>query len=442
MSNPGLLQRTIAAVGYAVTGSLDWFGPLNPLPPVAPEREAGRQLDYPVGYNLQQRPRTGEALSFQDLRNFAGAYDLLRLIIETRKDQISVLDWTIQSRDEKKKPNRKCKALTDFFQQPDREHDWADWVRMLLEDMLVIDAPTLYVRRTLGGEVHSFEPIDGATVKRVIDHTGRTPQPPDPAYQQVLKGLPAIDYTTDEIVYRPRNPRPHKIYGYSPVEQVVATVNIALRRQVWTLKYFDEGSIPEALASVPKEWGVEQIRQFQEYWDSLLAGDMAARRRLTFIPDGTAYHPTKDPQHFDTFDEWLARIVCFAFSIPPTPFVRQMNRATAQTTTEQALKEGQEPVKRWLKALHDYLLRRFLNAPDLEFCWKQQADIDPLTQAQIHGIYRDKGILADDEIRADIGREPKTPEQRALEMPAITPGQAGQESENQPAQEPEEDSDE
>jgi len=29
----------------------------------------------------------------------------------------------------------------------------------------------------------------------------------------------------------PRNPRPHKAYGFSPVEQIVMTVNIALRRQ-------------------------------------------------------------------------------------------------------------------------------------------------------------------------------------------------------------------
>jgi hypothetical protein len=25
---------------------------------------------------------------------------------------------------------------------------------------------------------------------------------------------------------------------------------------------------------------------------------------------------TKEPQHKDDFDEWLARIICFAFSVP------------------------------------------------------------------------------------------------------------------------------
>ena len=103
---------------------------------------------------------------------------------------------------------------------------------MLLEDMFVIDAATLYCQRTRAGGPAALHPIDGATIKCVIDDWGRTPAVPPPAYQQVLKGLPAVDYTARDIIYRPRNGRVHKVYGYSPVEQVLMTVNIALRRQV------------------------------------------------------------------------------------------------------------------------------------------------------------------------------------------------------------------
>jgi phage portal protein BeeE len=117
----------------------------------------------------------------------------------------------------------------------------------------------------------------------VIDGWGRTPQPyrnPNPlplagegegewifppAYQQVLKGLPAVNYSARDIVYRPRNVRAHRVYGYSPVQQVLMTVNIALRRQLWQLDYFSEGSIPDALIGVPQGWTPDQIKQFQDY---------------------------------------------------------------------------------------------------------------------------------------------------------------------------------
>jgi PAS domain-containing protein len=94
----------------------------------------------------------------------------------------------------------------------------------------------------------------------VLDVTGRTPLPPDPAYQQILKGIPAVDYTADDLVYMVRNPRVWKIYGYSPVEQVITTVNIALRRQVSQLAFYTEGNVPEALGQVPDTWTPKQIR--------------------------------------------------------------------------------------------------------------------------------------------------------------------------------------
>ena len=65
-----------------------------------------------------------------------------------------------------------------------------------------------------------------------------------PAYQQVLKGLPAVDYSARDIIYRPRNVRAHRVYGYSPVQQVLMTVNIALRRQLWQLDYLPKARSP------------------------------------------------------------------------------------------------------------------------------------------------------------------------------------------------------
>ena len=56
------------------------------------------------------------------------------------------------------------------------------------EDMLVIDAATVYPRYARGGSLYSLDVIDGATIKPLIGEDGRAPEPPDPAYQQILKG--------------------------------------------------------------------------------------------------------------------------------------------------------------------------------------------------------------------------------------------------------------
>jgi hypothetical protein len=113
------------------------------------------------------------------------------------------------------------------------------------------------------------------------------------------------------------------------IELKFGDVNIGLRRQLWQLDYFTEGSIPDALIGVPQGWTPDQIKQFQDYWDAEFAGDLAKRRRAKFVPGETAAKvvQTKEPQHKDDFDEWLARIICFAFLVPPQWATKAMNRA-------------------------------------------------------------------------------------------------------------------
>jgi phage portal protein BeeE len=69
--------------------------------------------------------------------------------------------------------------------------------------------------------------------------------------------------------------RAHRLYGFSPVEQIALTINIALRRDAATLDYYRSGSTLDAFATLPKEWTTDQIRSFQDYFDALISGNLA-----------------------------------------------------------------------------------------------------------------------------------------------------------------------
>jgi hypothetical protein len=404
---PSMVARVAAGLRYAFTGKEPvWFGPAEPLAPVAPPDTAGRAFDYPYSVNLQMQPRVGEAITFPMLRALADSYDLLRLVLETRKDQVVKMDWQVKPVGEgngKKANDPRIAALQDFFKYPDRVHSWQAWLRILLEDMLVLDAPCVYPRRTVGGDLYGFEVIDGGTIKVVIDANGRPPIPPAPAYQQVLKGLPATEYTYDELVYIPRNPRAHKLYGYGPVEQIIVSVNMALRRQMHQLEFYTDGSVPDALLEVPADWTIDQIKEFQLWWDSILSGETAERRKVRFIPGGMKPHFTKEAILKDEMDEWLARIVCYCFSVAPTPFVKQMNRATAASVQEAALNEGLIPLLAWIKDFMDFIIWKFFKYSDLEFAWQMPKEIDADVQSVIQDRDVRAGIRTLDEVRDEKG---------------------------------------
>ena len=373
--------------------ALTYFGPLQPIVPAVPPEQAeamgvnARLFDYPVGYNLRITPRQEEETSFQELRDLADALDILRLVIETRKDQMAKMQWGIFAKEGKIVADSKLETLNTFWQTPDQQNCWDEWLRALLEDMFVIDAATVYPRKNKGGGIYGFELIDGATVLPRINAQGRTPAPPSVAYSQVMKGMSVIDYTADELIYRPRNIRTNHVFGFSQVEQVRMTINISLRRQLRVLSEFTDGTTPVALISCPKEWDMNQIRDAQLYIDTVLEGNIAERRHMKMIPDGSRYIPTKEPLLKNEFDEWLARIICFCFSLPPTAFIKQLNRAGAEQQQETATQEGLFPSMQWVKNLVNICLWKYQKETDCEFRWEQQVDVDPLVQAQIDKIY-------------------------------------------------------
>lgn len=390
-----------------------WFGPGNPMAPKAPAEVAGRAFDFPQAVNLFTQQRKTSLVGFETLRSFADSYDLLRLIIETRKDAMERLHWVIQPRDPSEKMStqkrNRIKELTRFFLKPDREHNWNTWLRMLLEDLFVIDAATLHRRRTRSGKLYALDQIDGATMRRVLDDGGRTPEDPDDtAYQQILKGMPAVDYRAEDIYYRPRNTRVHKIYGYSAVEQIMMTINIGIRRQVFQLNFFTEGNMPNALIGVPETWTPDQIRVFQEWFDNILAGNLGERSRARFVPSavGKTYIPTQETELFGKAEEWLARVCCFAFSVSPQPFLQMMNRATADSAAQEAAATGLAPIQNWVKSLIDDVLAEELEASDLEFVWRGDDELDPTKRQQITEADVKTGLLTLNEGRSANGREP------------------------------------
>ncbi|WP_315792252.1 MULTISPECIES: phage portal protein [unclassified Bradyrhizobium] len=381
------------------------FSPGEPLIPASPQPT--RAFDFPANFNIQWTPRSTESFGFAELRAFSNV-ELVRLAIETRKDQIERLDWQIKFRKgaTKAKDDARIKAVDKLFRKPDGVTPFASWLRVIVEDMLAIDAATIERQRSRGGALIGLEYVDGATIKPLITANGRRPPRGLPAYQQIIKGTIWNDLSVDDIIYAPRNMRSNHLYGFGPVEQIVVTINTILRRQAQQLAWFTEGNRPDGILSGPEGWTPDQIKEFQTWFDSRLAGIAAERAKLQWTPNGTKYQAFKDSPIKDEFDEWLARVVSFCFSLPPTPWIRQMNRATSQEDQDRALEEGLLPLLGWWKRIADGVIQDDFGYRDLEWAWDTIHDLDPLKQAQIEDIEIKNGKISINEAREASGRDP------------------------------------
>ena len=402
------LSYSLGQVQGRFGGGWQAFGSGAPLAPAA--QAPVRAWDFPVGINSVVPPRASEPFSFAQLRAFANV-ELVRLAIETRKDQIERLDWRIKAREGSGETDPgELAQITAFWRRPDGVTPFATWLRLALEDLLVIDAPAIERRFARGGGLIGLDVIPGDTIHPMVDDTGRRPRGPGAvAYQQVIKGVAWADLTDADLIYAPRNPRPNHNYGFSPVEQIIVTINTVIRRQAAQLAYFTEGNLPAGLLNGPEGWSADQIREMQLWLDSRLSGQTAEQAKLLWVPSGTRYQAFKDSPLKDEFDEWLSRVIAYAFSLPPTPFIRQMNRSTAGADQDRGQEEGLQPLKLWAKRLIDAVIQDDLGAPGLEFAWHDAPTVDPMVQARIEDLAIRNGSMTVNEVRARRGMPPLPP---------------------------------
>lgn len=320
-----------------------WFPPGVPLKPMAPADFGWlRTHDYDIATNITITPKaTDKGLTYRQLRNLAESNDYAAIAIQTVLDRLCATEGRVVDADgDPRKPSKKAEQINAWTERMDGVTPRSEFLQAAGYDMCVIDAPCAAVDKTdpLNPIVYN---MDGATVVAHLNERGRVA-----SFGQVIKGQIAHEYDVDEIVWMPKNRRPHKIYGYSPLEQVQNVVSISLRRMARQMDWFTQGNMPDALLVAPKDWTPQQIKDINQNWEKQLAG-VSGKNKGRWVPPGTTVEQLDRNPVSGEFDEWLIRVIFSAYSLPPTPFVKQVNRSTSESMQDASTQEGHAAVLRW-----------------------------------------------------------------------------------------------
>lgn len=425
---PATMEADPANRPYNDPGSQ--LGPGVPPKPM-PLGGEPRQFQYRPGWNIPSSPGEGR-ISAETLRFFADNYDLLRRCIEVRKSEIKGLEWDIVPMEANKKKSQALRErhsdlieqIKAFFQYPEAYMakagtqwirrgyvDWDAWIGAVLEEHFVGDWLAIYPRRKLNGEPLRLERIDGSTIKVLLTVDGRTPIPPEPAYNQWLHGRVAAQFTIEELLYKPRNRRNHTPYGYSNVEQILAHINEAIRFQMWTTAYFSDGSIPEGFFTAPEGWNTQQITEFNDYINSALKGDPKALREFHLVPYGSTYLNVKPFTFDDKFARYLAEKTCILMDVQPT----EVGWSPQSGLGGSGWSEGQEavtkrkstgPLARWLAGVFTEIIHNVFGARDLQFAFTSIQDEDEDKRVATDKDRLMNGQATLDQILQERGEEP------------------------------------
>jgi F like protein len=404
------------------------FGPLQPFVPIGGDSAEPWISQIQPGQNLTITPRSREQYDSNQLRS-ASMYDLARIIIENVEDQVSRLELNVRLKRlpgesgkdyAKRKPDQGILREIDArLTRPNANQHRSQFIRQLLDDMLVGDFASVLKRRTRKRDIYDFRAIDGSQILRYFDSWGGTPMPPDPAYAQIWDagasgghGIPWIDLTTDQLNYAMRNLKTYRLYGMSPVEQAINILITGDLRLQFQNAYYTHGSIPDAMQVVPTKITDSQFKEAQKVLNAELEGVLTKRRNIRLI-QGFNEDSSKEQFIFpkaellkDEFDDYVIRVLCYCFGTSPQRLQRVMGMRSGQVNQNAAEKEGLEPWLDWAGNCIWNPMVIDLGFPQYEATYQEDTDVDPEKQAVIDKSDVSVGIRTPDEVREDRGLPP------------------------------------
>ena len=395
--------------------------------PNVTEIPSAMQIGY--GYTGGARRKYQGTVDFDTLRTFSTVYDVARSCINHRKRQINNLEWNIIPKDDKddpKKYKKQIDLITEFFESPVHGNDFKMFVDKIIEDILVLDAAVLWKDKTYGGGLKELLPVDGSTIRLRVSPDGTIPEPPQVAFEQIIYGEVKNSYTTDEMYYRIMNPRNNTPYGFSPLEGLVLGVDAALRSQMANSQLLSEGTVPEGFFGVPEEWTPDQIKDYQMWFDGIMAGNGMQSSRIKFMPGGkgVGYMPTKknDEMRYMEFEKWLLLKCCAMFDVQPEAigFIDNVTKTVGDTQQQMGNERGLIPMANFLKQFFTQVIKNDFDMPELKFEWKGLQVVDNDFELTRNESMLRNGALTINEWRISQGMDPL--EAEAASMPLIFTG--------------------
>lgn len=420
-------------------------GAINPLRPDG--RPDPRRYEYTVAQNINVTEQ--RLVPFKTLRAAADQIDILRRCIEVLKAKMVGLDWDVVLADSavekvmqetgeksytramaiaKDHFNDEINKAKQFWKVPDISNGlmFADWLNMMLEDVLVLDAVAVWPQMNVKGELKGLQLLDGSTIKPLIDDRGMRPASPQPAFQQILYGFPRSEFaapqeqmeadgefTSDEMAYLVKNRRTTSVYGLSPVERSLSLADIYLRRQQWIRAEYTDGVMPEIMFQTDATFGnnPDLLRQYENVFNDDLAGQTEQRKRARLLPAGLIPHemPGYDQRFSDTLDEFLIVSICGHFGVAPSEIGFNSKGGLGGSGLQDGEANSSEviglvPLSQWVAKMISQLSYVFAGMPrELEFKFMPSVRSDKEAEAREQDIRLKNGSMTLNEARSKSG---------------------------------------
>ena len=368
------------------------------------------QWDIGMGagiYNYMQ-PSNIARMSFSLLKRMA-ASPIISAIIRTRVNQIAIfctpfngpvrrgstpLGYRIKIKNKHEKKYTKTderilKETIEFFnnmgtlpQRYSEQHPKRDgfetFTRKIIRDSLTYDQGCAEKVKSRSGGVSEIWAVDASTI-RIAALKSKN------AFVQVVQGMPKAEYMSDEMIFWIRNPRTDieaMGYGYSEMEDLVATITAQLFADQYNRKMFSQGTTAKGLLNLKGDVNPDDLNDFRAQWKQMTSGMnnvwrtpvLNAKEGAEFVSMGG----TNREMEFSKWIEYLVKVASAVFQIDPAEInfdiakgssgQKPMFESSQEARMKQSKDKGLRPLlKQYQTMLNEEIISVFNENLELEF---------------------------------------------------------------------------
>ena len=262
------------------------------------------------------------------------------MIINTICSEMSALDWNINAIQDTNIPDDIIKETKNFFNNPNSNNESFDqFISKVVRDLFELDAGVINKIYNLKGEFVQMYVYDGATFLKNPNYHGIMPE--KDAYYQYgwLTGARPVPFNKEEIIYLMLNPRTNTLYGTSPVENLLDTLQVLLYGLESNLEYFgSDNNMPKGVLKILNA-NERQVSSFKNQWNQQLqskdsAGNWKRRNyKMPMINSDVQFERisfSNAELELIQQQEWFTKLVLAMFGVTPSElgFTQDSNRAT------------------------------------------------------------------------------------------------------------------
>lgn len=334
-----------------------------------------------------------------DMLRAMGKTDIVKAIIETRKDQIKAFctpqkdkystGFIVQkkekyqlNKEEKKltkEEEKKIEYITNFILECGTNENFWDgddfdtFIGKIVDDSLTLDQGTFEVVRDRSGNPVQFLATDGATFRLADSYEDEYSKGEKfikgypPSYVQLYQGKIMAEFYPWELGFCVRNPKTDiKLNGYgtSELEDMIQTVTAILNAGTYNANFFKVGSSPKGILKYSGNINPSTVEDFRRQWTQQLSGVQGMHKipiinadKLDFINT----HVNNKDMEFMKYVEFLIKIACALFKIDPSeinfpmsgsadskPMFEGNNEARLKYSRDKGLKPLLKSIQGWL----------------------------------------------------------------------------------------------